>query len=409
MSRFARITAVACVAAALTAAGAVPAAAAPANQNCADAGPVVPEVPWAQRMLGPERVRPFTRGGGEIVAVLDSGVDAKHPRLRGRVLAGFDAVAGSGAANDDCLGTGTQVAGVIGASQSPTDGFVGLAPDVQILPIRVVAERIGSGTGAEPQVLARGIKEAVDRGADVIVVSTITYKDSLVLQGAVADALSRGVVVVAAVGDQGDERGEVPTPYPADYDGVIGVGAIRESGVLWGKSQQGAYVDLVAPGENVVTLSLDGGMVPAEGTGVAAGFVGATAALVHSRRSDLRDRRDGIARQLERTAVPSPGGAAYGSGIVDPYVAVTARLGAPSAQPLPDLPPPATGESAAWERARELAMIGTGIAVAAVLIVLVIAVVMPRGRRRFWRAAVAPAPKQEAEPEEPGPPVQLFP
>jgi type VII secretion-associated serine protease mycosin len=428
MSRLVRAVAAACVVAALCAAGAVPASAAqrgpasvaqrvpaevahraPANQKCVEAGPTVTQVPWGQRMLGPERVWPFTRGGGKVVAVLDSGVDAGHPQLEGRVLAGFDAVAGRGPANTDCLGTGTEVAGVIGARQPPAAGFVGLAPNVTILPIRVIAERFGNDNGADPQVLARGIVEAVTRKADVIVVSTITYQDSLILQGAVADAIARGVVVVAAVGDRGDARGgEVPTPYPADYEGVIGVGAIRESGDLWPKSQRGGYVDVVAPGENVVTLSRAGGMSIASRTAMAAGFVGATAALVHARRGDLRAPA-AIARQLKRTAVPAPDGAGYGSGMVDPYAAVTARLGGASAQPLPEMPPPVTGESAAWARARDLAMIGTGVAVAAVLVVLAIAVVMPRGRRRFWRAGVAPAPKQETEPDEPGPPVQLFP
>ncbi|BCB87920.1 S8 family serine peptidase [Phytohabitans suffuscus] len=411
MSRFARTTAVACVAAAMCAAGAVPAAAAPrapANQRCAEPGPTVSEVPWAQRMLGPERVRPFTRGGNFVVAVLDSGVDAGHPQLGGRVLAGFDAVAGSGPADDDCLGTGTQIAGVIGARQEQSVGFIGLAPDVTILPIRVIAERIGSGNGAEPQVLARGIDEAVERGASVIAVTTITYSDSPVLQGAVANAISKGVVVVAAAGDLGDQRGAIPPPYPAAYDGVVGVGAIRESGVLWGKSQQGEYVDVVAPGENVLTLSRAGGMAVANGTAVATGFVAATAVLVRSRRG-VMDGQGGIGRQIERTAVPSPGGSGYGSGVVDPYAAVTARLAAVSPEPLPDLPALSSGESPAWARARDVAMIGTAIAVAAVLVVLVFAVVMPRGRRRFWRTAVAPAPTQEAEPEEPGPPVQLFP
>ena len=410
MSSLARTAAVACVAAVMCAVGAVPAAAAPApaGQRCAERGPSVSEVPWAQRMLGPERVRPFTRGGGQIVAVLDSGVDAKHPQLDDRVLAGFDAVAGSGPANDDCLGTGTQIAGVIAAGQEQSVGFVGLAPGVEILPIRVVAERFGSGNGAEPQVLARGINEAVARGAGVIAVSTITYTDSPLLQGAVAGAIAKGVVVVAAVGDLGDQQSPVPTPYPAAYDGVIGVGAIRESGVLRPKSQQGEYVDLVAPGDKVLTLSRDGGMAVADGTAVATGFVAATAALVRSRAGEFGGL-SGVPRQILRTAVPSPGGAGYGRGVVDPYAAVTVRLASAAPQALPDMPAPATSESAAWARARDLAMIGTGIAVAAVLIVLVLAVVMPRGRRRFWRSTMAQAPKREAEEEEPGPPVQLFP
>ncbi|MFC0531049.1 S8 family serine peptidase [Phytohabitans kaempferiae] len=411
MSRFARTTAVLCIAAAMVGAGAVPAVAAPrapANQRCVEPGPTVAEVPWPQRMLGPERVRPFTRGGGQIVAVLDSGVDASHPQLGGRVLAGFDAVAGSGPADDDCLGTGTQVAGVIAAGQEQSVGFIGLAPDVSILPIRVVAERFSSSPGTEPQVLARGINEAVERGASVIAVSTITYKDSPVLQGAVASALAKGVVVVAAVGDLGDERGLVPPSYPAAYDGVVGVGAIRETGVLWPKSQRGEDVDLVAPGDNVLTLTRAGGMGVTSGTGVACGFVAAAAVLVRSRRGNMRDT-GGIGSQLERTAVPSPGGAGYGSGVVDPYAAVTARLAPSSPQALPNLPDPVSDESPAWARARQLALIGTGIAVAVVLIVLVVALVGPRGRRRFWRSTVTPAPIQEVEPEEPGPPVQLFP
>ncbi|MDQ7906559.1 S8 family serine peptidase [Phytohabitans sp. ZYX-F-186] len=409
----ARTTAVVCVAAAMCAVGAAPAAAAPrapapTNQRCVEPGPTIAEVPWAQRMLGPERVRPFTRGGGQIIAVLDSGVDAGHPELGGRVLAGFDAVAGSGPANDDCLGTGTQVAGVIGAKQEQSVGFVGLAPDVTILPIRVIAERPGSGNAADPQVLARGIDEAVRRGASVVAVTTITYQDSPLLQGAVANAISKGVPVVAAVGDLGDQRGVIPTPYPAAYDDVVGVGAIRESGVLWGKSQQGEYVDVVAPGEKVLTLSRAGGMTVADGTALATGFAAATAVLVRSRRG-MMQAQGGIGRQIERTAVPAPGGAGYGSGVVDPYAAVTARLAATSPEPLPGLPPLSTEESPAWARARDLAMIGTGVAVAAVLVVLAFAVVMPRGRRRFWRPAMAPKPHQETEPDEPGPPVQLFP
>jgi len=415
LGRFTRTTAAfACVTAAVCAAGAVPAAAAPrapVNQRCAEAGPQITETPWPQKMLGPERVRPFTRGGNQIVAVLDSGVDGRHPQLKGRVLAGFDAVTGSGPGNDDCLGTGTRVAGVIAAGQVQSVGFVGIAPEVDILPIKVIAERIGSGqNGATPQVLARGIDAAVERDADVIAVSTVTYEDSPVLQGAVANALGKGVVVVAAVGDLGDQRGPLPPAYPAAYDGVLGVGAIRESGLLWPKSQQGEDVDIVAPGEDVLTLSRDGGMDIAEGTGIATGFVAATAALVRARSGGFKGGPRATGQHLQRTAVPAPGGLAYGAGVVDPYAAVTVRL-EPPAEPeaLPDMPAPSRGESAAWARARDLAMIGTGIAVAVVLIVLVVAMVMPRGRRRFWRSTVAPAPTQETEADEPGPPVQLFP
>src|SRR5262249_9647275 len=83
--------------------GALPFALARADV-CAEPGQEFKSVPWQQQMLAPSRVWPLTRGGGTTVAVLDSGVDAAHPRLAGRVSPGFDALAGSGAANTDCLG-----------------------------------------------------------------------------------------------------------------------------------------------------------------------------------------------------------------------------------------------------------------------------------------------------------------
>lgn len=381
--------------------------AAPRSDNCVGPGIQEDEVPWAQRALGPERVWPFTRGQGVVVAVLDSGVDAQHPQLRGRVLDGYDVLAGGGPANTDCHGTGTRVAGVIAARPASGTGFAGFAPDARILPIRVVQRATNEGLIADPAALATGIDVALSMDADVIAVSAITYRNDDRLEAAVERAVRAGVTVVAAVGDRGDGSGGNPTPYPAAYSGVIGVGAIDETGTRWSRSQRGRYVDLVAPGAGVLTLQANSTMTLADGTGVACGFVAATAALVRARPGSGVSA-SAVDDVLLATATPAATGSHYGRGIVDPYAAVNSILvdGEPAELPAP--PAPAEVDNSAWLRARGLAIAGAGIVLLAGVVVIVVAYAIPRGQRRFWRGALARKVPSAAEPDEPGPPIQLF-
>jgi type VII secretion-associated serine protease mycosin len=376
--------------------------------NCAAPGVTVKPVPWAQQMLTPERVWPFSRGGGVTVAVLDSGVDGQHPQLRGQVAEGFDALAGSGPANADCAGTGTQIAGLIAGLQVASSGFAGIAPAARILPIRVVDRRDASTTAVDAKVLARGITWATDHGAGVIAIAVVSYADNATLRSAIGNALARNVIVVAAVGDLGGPDAGNPTPYPAAYPGVVGVGAIDPTGQRASGSQYGSYVDLVAPGADLTTLQRGGGMTAsAQGTGMACGFVAAVAALVRAGQGDLS--REDLVQRLFATAVAGPGGPEYGYGVVDPYAAVNSRL-ATKASPVP-LPGPdraATGTVTSWIHSRDFALTGTVVGVLVTLGVLAVAGALPRGRRRRWRAALAGPPPDRPEPAEPGPPVLLF-
>jgi type VII secretion-associated serine protease mycosin len=379
---------------------AAPVAATPAHRvaaGCAGPGEVTDTVPWSQQLFAPERVWAFTRGGGITVAVLDSGVDGNHPRLRGHVTAGFDAVAGRGPANTDCRGTGTQVAGVIaarpagtgGAAGAAGPGFSGLAPDVTILPVRVTTAA-GRGTAtADPKVLARGILAAVDRGAQVVAVSAVSYTDTPELRAAVTDAQARGAVVVAAVGDLGDRApGAAPTPYPAGYDGVVGVGAIGRSGDRWPGSQRGGYVDLVAPGADVVTLQPGRGMaVGVAGTRLACGYVAATAALTRAKRRDLGAAE--VTRLLLATTTPAAAGPDYGNGVVNPYSAVNEQLAKGGRTAVGDavVPPPAVARPAPQPGAessvgRRTALTGTLLVVLVAVVVAVLSVGVNRLRRR---------------------------
>ncbi|GAB3856292.1 hypothetical protein GCM10027610_090840 [Dactylosporangium cerinum] len=187
-----------------------PFAAPAAAAECTDPGQDITTVPWAQQNLGASDVWALTRGGGITVAVLESGVDAAHPQLSGRVAAGVDAVAGTGPANTDCVGTGTQVAGVIAGKVTNGIGFTGVAPLARILPVRVVADR--QTGGAQAAQLAKGINAAVDAGADVIDVAVPTYTDDPAVRAAVQKALGKQIVVVAAVGDLGGANQQNPTP-----------------------------------------------------------------------------------------------------------------------------------------------------------------------------------------------------
>src|SRR5262249_12591304 len=147
----------------------------PAATGCpagtrAPAGRPIEAVPWPQRRYEPQRLAGISDGAGVTVAVIDSGVDAHHPQLRGRVLAGHDYLpgataggrpgAGPGDAGVDGVSHGTAVASIIAAAPIAGVGFAGLAPGVRILPLRVT-ETVEGSTGGRPGTAA-GLAEAID-------------------------------------------------------------------------------------------------------------------------------------------------------------------------------------------------------------------------------------------------------
>ena len=368
--------------------------------NPEPARPAVRQMPWAQQLLGPQRVWPFSTGRGITVAVIDSGVDADHPQLRraGKVLDGRDFfLVGTLPGDYDCVSHGTAVAGIIAADRQPGIGFSGIAPGVRILPVRISDREVtddGNTRVIDPVVLARGIRYAADQGADVINLSLSGIRDHRQVSAAIRYAQSKDALVVASVGNsQRDARPDLPS-YPAAYPGVVGVGAIDIAGARVNSSQIGRYVDLVAPGDGVLGSTRVSGHAYFSGTSFAAPFVSATAALVRSAWPDLNAEQ--VVQRLLATATPArggPGSLAYGAGVVDPYRAVTEGLGG-VARPMPEAvrpaPDPAVEAEAAWwhdadRRARTLGIIALGAAAA--LTVLGTAAV--RGRRRRWRPSRA--------------------
>lgn len=345
-------------------------------------------VPWAQQLLAPQRTWSLTRGAGVTVGVVDTGVDGVAQQLTGRVLPGRDVRnPGDGPANSDCFGHGTFVAGIIGAAPANDTMFAGVAPDATILPIRVADD----ATDTSAATLAQGIRAAVDGGARVVNVSASTSAKDADLEAAAAYAAAHDVLVVASAGNSAEQGN--PTPYPAAFDTVVAVGATDHDGKRASFSDTGDYLDLAAPGVDVVSIGPGGpGQWEASGTSYAAPFVAGVAALVRAYHPTLTAAQ--VKRRLEATAdrpsanVPD---AAFGWGTVNPTAAVTMLLPQEGAAGEVAAPVAANAQAPPVpSRDRTSGVVVTLSVLGVVLVAALVGLAVrlgPIGMRRRWRPA----------------------
>ncbi|MEU7631975.1 type VII secretion-associated serine protease mycosin [Nocardia sp. NPDC049220] len=348
------------------------------------------DAPLAQRILDLPAAWQFSRGGGQKVAVLDTGVNP-HPRLPA-LEPGGDFVSDSNGMVD-CDGHGTLVAGIIAARPSPDDAFVGVAPDAQILAIRQlslayepkdrnrreVPGAISSTGYGTVLTLAAAVVRAVDRGATVINISEVACTPAGVvpvdgaLGAAVKYAYERNVVVVAAAGNiqqggacgaqnDGSGWGAVNTAVsPAWFSPyVLSVASVEADGKPSPFSIFGPWVGVAAPGRDIVSLDSkpggvglvnavqsDEGAESINGTSFASAYVSGLAALVRARFPELSAGQ--VIDRIIRTA-QAPGAGRddqLGHGLIDPLAALTAQLpaqpvsaGTDAARPIAGPPPP---------------------------------------------------------------------
>ncbi|OJF10629.1 type VII secretion-associated serine protease mycosin [Couchioplanes caeruleus] len=400
----------AALAVAVVAGGLMPAAPAQARAfTCPDKQAVAAQVskaqPYEDKMFAPDRLAPFATGAGVRVAVIDSGVDADHPQLRGQVDSGRDFLHGNPDGRQDCVGHGTGVASIIAARHVDSAGLRGLAPDATIVPVRVSeqtdTERPGGSDPVDPGRFADAIDWAASPSggnADVINMSLVMTDPSDQVRSAVERAAERGVVIVAAAGNRGGADAGNPTPFPASYPGVIGVGAIDAGGARAGFSQRGDYVDVMAPGVDITVAARRGGHTSAQGTSYAAPFVSATAALVKQRFPTATPAQ--VARRILATTDPAPGGARsdeYGFGVLNPYRALTETLGpekpaAPAPKVVVTDDPAAVALKARRARAQDLSLMVAAAGAGAMVLVIMLAAALRHGRRRGWRPPTPPPP-----------------
>ncbi|MDY7090471.1 MAG: S8 family serine peptidase, partial [Actinomycetota bacterium] len=255
---------------------------------------------WDFSKISVANAWPTSTGAGVTVAVLDTGVDGKHPDLAANMVAGYDAIANGNGGATDPNGHGTHVAGTIAAVTGNGVGISAIAPHSKIMPVRVLGAN-GSGYMSDA---AEGIIWAADHGASVINMSLGSSSKVTAVTNAIAYARSKGVVVVAAAGN--DRANGSPTNYPAADAGVIGVAATDSADRVAGYSNAGSYVDVAAPGSSIISTyptALGGktGYVSMSGTSMASPHVAAVAALLKAARSTLTP--DQVESALETSAV----------------------------------------------------------------------------------------------------------
>jgi type VII secretion-associated serine protease mycosin len=269
-------------------------------------------------------------GSGITVAVIDSGVKADHPDLKGKVLQGKNFSPLAGGATTDVDGHGTGMASLIVGTGKGWDGqgMVGLAPGTKVLPVRVVGQ--GDNQATEDADFARQLSAAVryaaDSDAKILSISMGQQENEPNVSSAISYALAKGKLIVASSGNNA-LRGNI-AEYPGAFSGVVDVGSVDQHAKIAAYSQYGSQVVLSAPGENVHTACLNSsGYCLTGGTSDATAIVSASAALLWSVHPSWTANQ--IIRVLMDTTSDSTNGQPaaqdphYGYGIVRPRIALT--------------------------------------------------------------------------------------
>jgi subtilisin family serine protease len=256
----------------------------------------------------------LAHGANVLVAVIDSGVDTRHPELAGSVTDRFDA-----------LGTGegphVHGTGIAGAIVSHAR-LMGAAPSAHLIAIRAFGQ---SSVGVESSsfVILKSLDHAVSQHAQIINMSFAGPKDALI-ERAVNAVAAKGIVMIAASGNAGAKS---PPLYPAANSNVIAVSATDAKDKLFEASNRGSYIALAAPGAEIFLPAPDQKYQITSGTSFSAAFVSGVAALMLERNPALKPAD--LRAILTRTArdLGSPGrDDLFGAGEADAYAAVEASI-----------------------------------------------------------------------------------
>jgi serine protease len=228
---------------------------------------------WNLHSIGIEAAWNQTKGSGITVAVIDTGITKVRDLVETKFVKGYDFVSDRQQADDD-NGHGTHVAGTIAQATNNKYGVAGIAYEASLMPLKVLSA-YGGGTVAD---IAEAIKFAADKGADVINMSLGGGGESQLMKEAIDYAHNKGVVIIAAAGNENNNG----VSYPARYPHVIGVSALGPDGEKAPYSNFGAGVDISAPGGSDAGKILQETIDPDnKGAAVFVGYQGTSMASPH--------------------------------------------------------------------------------------------------------------------------------
>lgn len=267
---------------------------------------------WYASKVNMPKAWNYTKGDSDIkVAVIDAGLQTTHPDLRGKLIKPYNAVTGRTSLPSSVHGT--HVVGIIGAASNKI-GITGIAPNVKIIPVNVF-----EGEAADIYTVADGIDYAVSAGADIINLSLTTEDYTDILDYSIQSAVKKGVVVVAAVGNDRTSRPQ----YPAAYKNVIAVSATTKLDQRASFSNYGSYIHLSAPGVGIFSTAPGSTYISESGTSMAAPIVSGISALILSKNPFLSPSEVTDILQKSSVDLGTKGwDKYYGYGRVDAYKAL---------------------------------------------------------------------------------------
>ncbi len=277
---------------------------------------------WHLHNIGVVGAWKQTKGSGITVAVIDTGITRVRDLAETKFVKGYDFVSDREEVKDD-NGHGTHVAGTIAQATNNYYGVAGIAYEASLMPLKVLNE-YGGGTVAD---IAAAIKFAADNGANVINMSLGGGGESRLMKEAIEYAHAKGVVIVAAAGNESQNS----AAYPARYPHVIGVSALGPDGEKAPYSNFGAGVDISAPGgsdagkvlqQTIDPETGDAVFLGLQGTSMAAPHVAGVAALIQA--AGIK-QPDDVLKVLKASArsVQDDGLNYYGAGQLNAEAAVT--------------------------------------------------------------------------------------
>ncbi|MBW4561155.1 MAG: S8 family peptidase [Mojavia pulchra JT2-VF2] len=275
---------------------------------------------WNLHKIGVEGAWSQTKGSGVTVAVIDTGITRVRDLYETKFVKGYDFVNDREEATDD-NGHGTHVAGTIAQATNNKYGVAGIAYEANLMPLKVLSA-YGGGTVAD---IAEAIKFAADKGADVINMSLGGGGESQLMKQAIDYAHRKGVVIVAAAGNENANGAS----YPARYPHVIGVSSFGPDGEKAPYSNFGAGIDISAPGgseagkilQETINEKGEGVFLGFQGTSMASPHVAGVAALIKAKGVTDPDEVLKVLKQSSRV-IQDDGLNYYGAGQLNAEAAV---------------------------------------------------------------------------------------